>query len=376
MTTLYTRAQLAKHNTEDDCWCSLEDKRVYNLTEYIKYHPGGKSVILEWAGKDITEIMKDMNSHEHSEHAYEQMEDFLIGYLVSKEEEERLSQTIPQAEEAKGSNEYDSTVFTNVMPSLEQQNAKTDFARDYQKHHFLDLSKPLLPQMLKSNFTREFYIDQVHRPRHCGSQSANLFGVWFLEPFSKTPWWLIPTIWIPVVLFLLNRGFHMVSLPTFIICFFLGLVNWTLFEYGIHRFVFHLDDHVPRMKIFFILHFLMHGVHHYLPMDPLRLVMPPALFCFLATPIIYVYFCIFPQGIAYSLIGANILGYVYYDLCHYALHHAELPGVYNKLKKHHIAHHYKNYQLGFGITNRFWDWVFSTSLDDKAPVAISKVKKT
>ena len=33
------------------------------------------------------------------------------------------------------------------------------------------------------------------------------------------------------------------------------------------------------------LHFLMHGVHHLLPMDPMRLVFPPVLTCVLLCPI-------------------------------------------------------------------------------------------
>lgn len=33
-----------------------------------------------------------------------------------------------------------------------------------------------------------------------------------------------------------------------------------------------------------MLHFLLHGFHHYLPMDKYRLVMPPSLFIILAAP--------------------------------------------------------------------------------------------
>ena len=174
--------------------------------------------------------------------------------------------------------------------------------------------------------------------------------------------------------YILKIGYDNTSLPVFIALFLFGLAHWTLVEYGIHRFVFHLDDHVPRHTIFYTIHFLMHGVHHLLPMDRLRLVMPPALFCFLATPFALFYFGLFPIGIAATIFGSNVLGYVYYDLCHYAMHHAELPGFLHALKRHHIEHHYKNYQLGFGITNRFWDDVFGTNFGKDAPIAPSKVK--
>lgn len=43
-----------------------------------------------------------------------------------------------------------------------------------------------------------------------------------------------------------------------------------------------------------------------------------------------------------------------------------------KLKKYHLEHHYKNYQLGFGVTSWFWDEVFGTYLGPDAP--LSKMK--
>lgn len=50
-------------------------------------------------------------------------------------------------------------------------------------------------------------------------------------------------------------------------CFLLGNLIWTLLEYGFHRFLFHVDGLLPDMPAFLTLHFLMHGVHHYVPMD-------------------------------------------------------------------------------------------------------------
>lgn len=52
-----------------------------------------------------------------------------------------------------------------------------------------------------------------------------------------------------------------------IACFFVGNVIWTILEYTLHRFLFHVDEMLPDTPIFITLHFLMHGIHHYLPMD-------------------------------------------------------------------------------------------------------------
>lgn len=36
---------------------------------------------------------------------------------------------------------------------------------------------------------------------------------------------------------------------------------------------------------------------------------------------------------------------------HYALHHTKLPEYMREMKKYHLAHHYKNFELGFGVTS-------------------------
>jgi cytochrome-b5 reductase len=46
--------ELARHNTKYDCWVAYKGK-VYNITQYLAYHPGGEEIVLEWAGKDCTE---------------------------------------------------------------------------------------------------------------------------------------------------------------------------------------------------------------------------------------------------------------------------------------------------------------------------------
>jgi 4-hydroxysphinganine ceramide fatty acyl 2-hydroxylase len=43
-----------------------------------------------------------------------------------------------------------------------------------------------------------------------------------------------------------------------------------------------------------------------------------------------------------------------------------LPPWYQELKKYHLKHHFADYQNGFGVTSRFWDWVFGTELESSA----------
>ena len=60
-----------------------------------------------------------------------------------------------------------------------------------------------------------------------------------------------------------------------------------------------------------------------------------------------------------------ILGYMTYDVTHYYIHHNKPTLSYWKgLKDYHILHHYKNPKLGYGVSNKLWDYVFNTVLYD------------
>jgi sterol desaturase/sphingolipid hydroxylase (fatty acid hydroxylase superfamily) len=54
---------------------------------------------------------------------------------------------------------------------------------------------------------------------------------------------------------------------TLVGCWIFGVFLWTLVEYGMHRFLFHVDKWLPDNRYFLTTHFLLHGVHHYLPTD-------------------------------------------------------------------------------------------------------------
>ena len=49
-----SRAELARHATEDDCWVALYGE-VYDFTEFLEDHPAGAEAIYKFAGKDGTE---------------------------------------------------------------------------------------------------------------------------------------------------------------------------------------------------------------------------------------------------------------------------------------------------------------------------------
>jgi 4-hydroxysphinganine ceramide fatty acyl 2-hydroxylase len=328
------QADVASHNTAKSCYVTVGTK-VYDITPFLDDHPGGGDLIVEYGGKDVQDIMDDTASHFHSESAWEILDDYLVGFVATEAVMKSVTDSthpadiVPLPPSEAGAEQLrkdgvDQPLYQNTgMSSADDLSKETDASSDYRTHKFLDLNKPLLMQVWRGGFTKDFYLEQVHRPRHYkGGDSAPLFGN-FLEPLSKTPWWVVPTVWLPQVAYgtyLSGRGLSTVGLTSYWIT---GLFIWTLVEYVLHRFLFHLDQHLPDNRAALTLHFLLHGIHHYLPMDRLRLVMPPTLFLALATPFWYLAHAVFfyDWNAATAVFCGGIFGYVCYDLTHYFLHH-------------------------------------------------------
>lgn len=54
----FTLSDIATHATDSDCWTTI-DGNVYNLTQFIIEHPGGKKGILGICGKDGTDAFRE-----------------------------------------------------------------------------------------------------------------------------------------------------------------------------------------------------------------------------------------------------------------------------------------------------------------------------
>jgi cytochrome b involved in lipid metabolism len=79
----FTSDQLSTHNTRNDCYLAINGK-VYDITAYFGYHPGGDQYMLMSCGTDATYAFatKGGNGYDHSQRAYAMLDQFYIGDLA------------------------------------------------------------------------------------------------------------------------------------------------------------------------------------------------------------------------------------------------------------------------------------------------------
>lgn len=192
-----------------------------------------------------------------------------------------------------------------------------------------------------------------------GPERIRLFRSDLLEKTTVISPRAFAGIWSCVLALVLYASWGTASVGVAIGLVLLGLLVWSLFEYVMHRFLFHLNmgsklgEHVI---------FVMHGNHHAEPNDGHRNMMPP---------IVSVPWSASIWALMVLLLGAKgsclylgfAIGYVLYDSVHYACHQFPMRGpILRQLRRHHIRHHYAKKEGNFAITAIFWDRVFGTDV--------------
>lgn len=180
-----------------------------------------------------------------------------------------------------------------------------------------------------------------------------------LERLSKISPLTVLAVYLPIIVFFIWKSFS-IDIPagTFLVLFLAGLAFWTLFEYFMHRYVFHFT---PKGKLQERISFIFHGVHHQYPNDKKRLVMPITLSLVIAVLLLSLTWALFGSWTwAYS--AGFTTGYLAYDMTHYSIHHFKPPNIkwVKRLWKSHIDHHFRDSNKGYGVSSPFWDVVFGT----------------
>lgn len=207
---------------------------------------------------------------------------------------------------------------------------------------------------------------------HTRDESARMFKNDTINALSKVHYTVPLYLYIPPILYFAYVSVFQVpsaevSILAKIGLFFAGVMVWTFFEYSVHRFIFHYKASSEIGKRF---HFICHGVHHDYPQDSTRLVMPPSVSLPLAVIIYFSLFALLGEYMMAPAFTGFLLGYLVYDMSHYAVHHFNWKWSYfQRIKRHHMDHHFRDDDYGFGFTSDIWDKVFNSNLPKKAPKA-------
>jgi dihydroceramide fatty acyl 2-hydroxylase len=189
--------------------------------------------------------------------------------------------------------------------------------------------------------------------------SPPMFESRVLDFFSRVHPTVPLLVFVPVIAGMAVWGLGEVSMAAMIGLAVGGYALWTLFEYWLHRLVFHFE---PQKGVGARLHWIIHGIHHEHPNDPLRLVMPPAVSVPLGAVVFGVLYAICGERYAPGLAVGFFAGYLVYDMIHYYLHHFTPRGRLGRmLRERHMRHHFQDDTRGFGISAPYWDEVFRTS---------------
>jgi len=191
-------------------------------------------------------------------------------------------------------------------------------------------------------------------------ETVRMFKSDFMESLSRVHPSVPLIIFVPVILYMLYLSIFefKIGVLSIVGLVIFGLFIWTITEYLLHRFVFHWE---LKGEIGARIHFIFHGVHHDYPSDSRRLVMPPSVSIPLATLFYFLFSFLIGDISVLPFFAGFLIGYLFYDISHYAIHHFNMHSKFwLAIKNHHIKHHYQDPDKGYGVSSPIWDYVFRT----------------
>lgn len=182
----------------------------------------------------------------------------------------------------------------------------------------------------------------------------------FMERITRTPIWVPQLLWLSVSIVFFWYSASAIAYPTtkIISLGIAGFITWTFMEYVVHRFLYHTETNSDGFLNF---QHKGHGFHHQHPKDPERLAMPPIPGIIISS-LFFVLFYLIMKTAAFAFFPGFMLGYLCYITMHYYQHRVKSPRYkpWQRLWVHHKVHHYSNPYSAYGVSARFWDWLFNT----------------
>ena len=149
------------------------------------------------------------------------------------------------------------------------------------------------------------------------------------------------------------RGAHSGFLGVFLLSCLAGGAAWTLFEYLMHRFIFHAVPGIAQM----------HGRHH---ADPTAFVGTPFWISLsgFALVVFVPLWAIAGREVACGGSAGVMLGFTWYITVHDAIHRRPLKrhSLLYRVMLRHTCHHGRQ-EGNYGVTTEFWDRVLGTAID-------------
>ncbi len=178
--------------------------------------------------------------------------------------------------------------------------------------------------------------------------------------------WIFPLL----SLFLIGISLRTDPAPShhFLWLFLIGVLIWTLLEYGLHRFVFHVRVPLrdPRLREFVN---SSHLFHHASPRDRNKVLVQPTFGLVVSVILFTATYTLTRSLFSTTAIMTGIwTGFLYYEAVHYRVHFSlSASGFIARQRRTHFYHHFTNNKCCFGVTTPLWDYVFGTALPRSTP---------
>jgi 4-hydroxysphinganine ceramide fatty acyl 2-hydroxylase len=173
--------------------------------------------------------------------------------------------------------------------------------------------------------------------------------------------WIFPTLGI-VILYFALRAEPERSMGQSLLIFGLGVFSWTLLEYILHRFLFHIQLPIRNPRTRDMVNGS-HLLHHASPRDRNKILVHP-LYGLVVSALLYgLLYAVFLSAASAALLLTGIwAGFLYYEAVHYRVHFSlSGSGLVARQRRPHFHHHFTNNKECFGVTTPLWDYVFGTT---------------
>ena len=128
---LFTPQEVAKHNTKKDCYLIINGN-VYNVSQYINYHPGGVRAIADRCGREVTGIFSSI----HSNFAWDLLRKYKVGKVFN------TNNTIPM-----------DVLLNAIYKGLQQANPSANVLKVLPKNNYF------VAKLLLNNKLYEIHVD-------------------------------------------------------------------------------------------------------------------------------------------------------------------------------------------------------------------------